>query len=228
MTDRYTRSLLSVIAIASTVLLTSCSNPDTSGGVTLSKGADDANEYPHGSCEGPGKNPHTYAHGCGWISVQEGTPYEGSYFIMPRADLSGAILFNAYLPGANLSGANLTGADLRVRSLINADLRDADLTGSDVRYVILTNAYLRGANLTRVRLNHSTLTVANLHKANLGRADLRDADLSGADLRDLDLRDLDLTGADLTGAHLYGVIANSSTICPNGINWGTAGNNCGF
>jgi len=43
MTDRYTRSLLSVIAVASTLLLTSCSNPDTSGGVTLSKGADDVN-----------------------------------------------------------------------------------------------------------------------------------------------------------------------------------------
>jgi len=43
MTDRYTRGLLGIIAVASTLLLTSCSNPDTSGGVTLSKGADDVN-----------------------------------------------------------------------------------------------------------------------------------------------------------------------------------------
>jgi len=44
MTDRYTRSLLSVIVVASTLIVTSCSNPDTSGGVALSKGgADDVN-----------------------------------------------------------------------------------------------------------------------------------------------------------------------------------------
>ena len=114
MTDRYTKGLLSVIAVASTLLLTSCSDPDTSGGVS----GDDANEFSHGSCEGPGKNPPDGYSGCGWISVNE-----NSYYIMP---------------GANLSGANLSGMDL---SRIGAD---------------------------------------------------------------------------------------SSTICPNGKNWGTPGNNCGF
>ena len=108
MTDRYTRSLLSVIAIASTLLLTSCSNPDTSGGVTLSKGADDANEFPHGDCRGPHKNTHDYDSGCGWIHVND-----HSYFIMP---------------GANLSRANLGGANLRGASLDSASLRDAFLS----------------------------------------------------------------------------------------------------
>ena len=138
MTDRYTRGWLSVIAVASTLLLTSCSNPDTSGGVTLSKGADDANEFPHGSCEGPGKNPHTYDQGCGWISV-----YEGSYYIMP---------------GAKLAYSNLSNADLSNANLCNADLWKADLTG----------------------------------------------------------------------AKFSGVTANSSTVCPNDIKWGTAGNDCPF
>ena len=124
MTDRYTKGLLSVIAVASTLLLTSCSDPDTSGGVS----GDDANEFSHGSCEGPGKNPPDGYSGCGWISVNE-----NSYYIMPGADLTGA-----NLRGANLTGANLTGMDL---SRIGAD---------------------------------------------------------------------------------------SSTICPNGKNWGTPGNNCGF
>ena len=91
MTDRYTKGLLSVIAVASTLLLNSCSNPDTSGGVTLSKGGvDDANEFPNGSCENPpdGGNGRWYS-ACGWISVNE-----GSYYIMPDAKLSHAVLVN--------------------------------------------------------------------------------------------------------------------------------------
>ena len=151
------------------LLLTSCSNPDTSGGVTLSKGADDANEFPHGSCKGPGKNPHNYDLGCGWI-----TAHEKSYFIMPGAILSGANLKYANLRYANLRGANLSGADLRHARLNCADLSYTDLSG----------------------------------------ANLRGADFLGENV--------------MCSADLYGVIANSSTICPNGINWGTAGNNCGF
>ena len=131
MTDRYTKGLLSVIAIASTVLLTSCSNPDTSGGVTLAQGADDGNEFPHGSCEGPHRNPHTYDHGCGWISVSE-----KSYYIMPGAILS----------RANLSRANLSGADLRGANLSYANLQSANLYGAN-RY---------GANLSGVIANSST------------------------------------------------------------------------
>jgi len=53
----------------------------------------------------------------------------------------------------------------------------------------------------------------------------------------LKLSGANLSGANLTGANIgtgwnlpfvSGVIADSSTICPNGIKWGTAGNNCGF
>ena len=60
------------------LLLTSCSNPDTSGGVTLSKGGDDGNEFPHGSCEGPHKNPPDGGSGCGWLSIDE-----TAYYIAP-------------------------------------------------------------------------------------------------------------------------------------------------
>ena len=59
---------------------------------------------------------------------------------------------------------------------------------------------------------------AILRYAGLWRAYLYDATLTGAYL----------SNADLTSANLSGVKANSSTICPNGINYGTSGNDCGF
>jgi len=117
MTDRYTRSLLSVIAIASTVLLTSCSNPDTSGGVTLSKGADDANEFPYGSCRGSGYQTHvTYATWCGWIK---------NYYILTGANLSGANLNLATFYHASLNGANL-------RNATDAYLQDVKVNSSTI------------------------------------------------------------------------------------------------
>ena len=158
MTDRYTKVLLGIIAVASTVLLTSCSNPDTSGGVTLSKDPHPKNApFPHGACD----DDHAFDErdtGCGWISVNE-----KSYYIKPYVNLIGADLNHANLIGANLSHAIL-------------------------RYADLSSAYLEGA-----KLNY--------------------ADLSGAKLRHAELRV---------------VFANSSTICPNGKYWGTAGNDCGF
>jgi hypothetical protein len=124
------------------LLLTSCSNPDTSGGVTLSRGGgDDANEFPHGSCEGQGKNPPGGRTGCGWIHVNE-----ESHYIMP----------SAHLRSANLRGAGLTDADLRYAELEDANLEDAilidaDLSGADLRYAELQGADLSGARLRDVR-----------------------------------------------------------------------------
>ena len=154
MTDRYTKCLLSVIAVASALLLTSCSNPDTSGGVTLSKDPHPKNApFPHGACN----DDHAFDErdtGCGWIN---------GYFIKPGADLS----------YANLIGANL-----------------------------------RGADLSRAKLNY--------------------AHLSGAWLEGAWLEGADLTGAMLEGADLRVVLANSSTICPNGKYWRTTGSDCPF
>ena len=59
-------------------------------------------------------------------------------------------------------------------------------------------------------------------------ADLSDAPLWSVKLQHANLSGADLTWSDLTNATLKGVKANSSTICPNGKKWGTAGNNCGF
>ena len=177
--------------ILSTLLLTSCSGPDSSGGVEFSK---TDNAFPYGDCRGSGyQTQSTEKTGCGWFMA-----HEKSYYIMPWADL-----FNAHLYGANLRNANLSNAGLVDAYLSNADLYDADLSGAD-----LSNADLSEANLSNAYLYGANLTHANLNDANLSNADLYGADLSNADLS--------------------GVLANSSTICPNGINWGTSGNNCPF
>ena len=132
--------------ILSTLLLTSCSGPDSSGGVVFSK---TDNSFPYGDCRGSGYQTHSPEKtGCGWL-----TAHEKSYYIMPWADLNDANLTGAILSGANLNAANLTAANL---------------------------------------------SYANLFKV------------------------------DLSGANLTGVKANSRTICPNGINYGTSGNDCGF
>ena len=138
MTDRYTKALLSVIVVASTLLLTSCSNPDTSGGVTVTMSRDNGSEFPNGSCEGEREFTDELNTGCGWMYA-----HKKRYYIQPYADLISAYLYRANLSGASLSDANLSHANL-------------------------------------------------------------------------------------SGADLSGVIANSRTTCPNGINWRTAGNDCGF
>ena len=119
--------------ILSTLLLTSCSGPDSSGGVEFSK---TANEFPYGNCYGPGYQPQQHLlTGCGWL-----TAHEKSYFIMPGANLSGANLSGANLSNAYLNFANLSGANLRLANLYNAivwhaNLYAADLSGANLRLV---------------------------------------------------------------------------------------------
>ena len=144
-----------ITLILSLLLLTSCSNPGTSGGVTLSRGGgDDANEFPNGSCEGQHENTPDLNTGCGWIHVNE-----GSHYIMPGADLS-----YANLNRANLSGAHLHGVNLQHAYLILANLTGVDLSSAQLYLTVLVSANLTGANL---------------EKATLREADLTDAELSG-------------------------------------------------
>ena len=132
-----------LILILSALFLTSCSNPDTSGGVTLSRGGDDANEFPYGSCDGQGVNELSGEWTrCGWISVNE-----NNYYIMPYAKLN-----NAILNYADLNYAELRYAILSYAKLIDADLRDANL-----REAILIDADLSAANLRGVEANSRTI-----------------------------------------------------------------------
>ena len=120
--------------ILSTLLLTSCSGPDSSGGVEFSK---TDNSFPYGDCRGPGYQTHsTERTGCGYFVSQNANP-ENSYYIMSNGNLSGANLIAANLNDATLGGANLTNANL-----VNANLSGANLaTGSGMGPVLLSGAY---------------------------------------------------------------------------------------
>ena len=177
--------------ILSTLLLTSCSGPDSSGGVEFSK---TDNAFPYGDCRGSGHQTHsTERTVCGWFTFDE-----INYFIGPHA----LDMIRVYLGGANLGGAYLKDTNLSYTNLSNADLSGATLTGG-LSFANLSGANLQNANLSNAGLNFASLSGANLSNANLSGAWLRTATLTG-------------------------VKANSSTICPNGKNWGTSGNNCGF
>ena len=140
--------------ILSTLLLTSCSGPDSSGGVEFSK---TDNAFPYGSCQGSGYQTHsTEKTGCGWITV-----YEKNYYIMPDANLTRADLSYANLNDANLTNANLTSANLNAylsyANLNDANLNWANLTGANLTGANLSGAYLINPNLSGVLVNSSTI-----------------------------------------------------------------------
>ena len=123
--------------ILSTLLLTSCSGPDSSGGVEFSK---TDNSFPYGDCQSYGSQTHsTDRTGCGWINVNE-----KSYYIMPGVDLS----------GANLSNVNLRSADngAGIPPIMGAKLKGANLSNTN-----LSGAWLSGANMVGVKPNSSTI-----------------------------------------------------------------------
>ncbi len=191
--------------------ITSCSNPETWDGVTLSRGCgnDSTNVFPYGSCEGPSADaPSSGKTGCGWMSATN-IPY----YIKPYADLRGAILTYA-----RLSGANLRNADLRDAYLAEADLSWAILIGADMRDMIASNA----------NLDEGDLMYADLSGASLRSSTLRYQRLDGAILRNADLRGANLMGAQFRPADLTGVKADRRTRCPNGLMRGDGSYDCGF
>ena len=150
------------------------------------------------------------------------------YLVGSGATLIGASLTGANLTGANLSGADLVGAILTYANLTGASLYNANLTGANLTNATLTNATLNNANLNNATLNNANLSGANLSDANLSGANLTGANLSGADLVGAIL-----TYANLYGANLYdatgigGVVWNEAT-CPNGIVYGSPGEDCDY
>jgi len=95
------------------------------------------------------------------------------------------------------------------------------ITVDEKNYYIMPNArFLSGPNLRLAYLPN-----ANLTNANLSKAILYDAILTGANLSHANLTGVILT---LIPQLPSGIKANSSTICPNGINYGTSGNDCPF
>ena len=109
-----------------------------------------------------------------------------------KADLSGAILNDAYIGVASLAGANLSGASLR----------GADLKGGQQYGVNLSKADLSYADLSWTELDGADLSGAILIGANLRGSSLGGVDLSGAILLDADLSGVDIRNAVLTGCYL--------------------------
>ena len=105
------RILFAIGIAVSALLLTSCTNPDTSGGVTLSKDPHPKNaDFPHGACDdGHGFDERNT--GCGWIGNQDVSP-ETKYYISPNAILAGQNLLGLNLSNANLNSANLSNTNL--------------------------------------------------------------------------------------------------------------------
>ena len=160
------RILFAIGIAVSALLLTSCTNPDTSGGVTMQKELglrSNSLPFPHGSCNGA----HAYDAsntGCGWITANE-----KSYYIEPNANLNGANLSGTDLTGANLSYAvlseSITPNPLHIANLTNANLVGANLSNGFLPWVDLSGANLSGANLSGAFLIGTNLMGANLTNA---------------------------------------------------------------
>ena len=101
----------------------------------------------------------------------------------------------------------------------------------ETKYYISPNAILAGQNLLGLNLSNanlkmSNLTNTNLSYANLSNANLTNTILTGANPTNAVLTGMNLTGMIFTGMKISDFNVNSSTICPNGIHYVTAGNNC--
>ena len=208
-----------LILILSAFLLTSCSNPDTSGGVTLSRGGDDANEFPHGSCEGKGKNPPGGSTGCGWVHSDKGsyylsscshpTWYEGCDAIKKIFPYGSCDSQSADAPSSGRTGCGwITVYDLNVAYrgqyiMPGVNLNGVLLNGLDLNYADLQNAKLRGTEMYGTQLREANLRGSDMKDAKLWKANLQNARLGHVTLTDADLRFADLRGASLGYATLY-------------------------
>lgn len=90
--------------------------------------------------------------------------------------------------------------------LERVDLRNAELDGITIQGACFAHANLAGASLVGASLVGATLADTILRGTDLTRANLRGADLTGADLTDARLRDADLDG----------VVADDTTVWPQG------------
>ena len=166
-----------IALILSLLLLTSCSNPDTSGGVTLSRGGggDWDNNFPNGSCKGPDRfDNHGSKTGCGWVHSDEGSHYITSCSNPETWD--GVTLSR----GCGNDSTNVFPYGSCEGSSYDAP-SDRKKTGC---------GWISAHGKT-----HYIMPYANLKNADLRHADLRHADLKWADLRGWDVRDADLDGA---------------------------------
>ena len=148
-----------------------------------------------------------------------------------------------YVQPLNLGGCVLNGLDFTAVSIAGgSNLAYAQLVGATITYKSLQSFFngsssqaastnFLGSNLTDASLAHSNLQGANFGQANLTGTDFTNANLVSVDFTKAISVDSDFTGAHLTSANFTGATVtnptySTSTICPNGIFFGTSGANC--
>ena len=224
-----------ITLILSAFLLTSCSNPDTSGGVTLQKspGEPDAVSESDGgtlfkprscrTCTRPQREPEPdpptstdeFPHGDCWKPhILGDTSKKTGCGYLPGRHLYVRTYPYNNLKGANLKGANLAGARLTRANLDGANLQGANLSGAQLAFADLSNANLSGANLSGAYLEGAFLRFSNLRGADLRNVNLMDSDFSSSDVRGANF-----SGASLGYAYYVGTKKDKSTVCANGRFW---------
>lgn len=141
-----------------------------------------------------------------------------------RRALQEGTLTEANLAGANLPHGTFARGQLNGVDFSNGQLQNAYFYDAQLQQASFANADLRDANFRAAQLAHGTFEGATLLNANFSRAMLIGAILRNADLRKAnfwrtDLRGADLQGARLDEASLIDVVADETTILPDGTAW---------
>ena len=165
--------------ILSTLLLTSCSGPDSSGGVEFSK---TANAFPYGDCRGSGYQTHsTERTGCGWQTYQTvSRPDPRCPTYGPNGP--GPMMPNQLSPDSPLCKPHTTSQTIYIKpglhiylfSAPTINLEGANLANSNLYNSILGGANLKWANLSGANISHSNLAEAQLIGTNFSNANLSD------------------------------------------------------
>jgi hypothetical protein len=225
---------LLAVALTTLLILASCSDSNTSTGVTAGRDAakeilpDDASGVHDGDAtvDDPTGPPVTDAGG-GRDGDGQGSDTNSSEFPDGSCEGPGNFTDNLNTGGAYLRDAILSCGWIYPNGKAYYIQPDANLNGAYLTGANLSYANLYDANLKRAYLTGANLSYANLYGAYLNGAYLTGANLTGANLIFANLRGADLSDANLRGVDLYGVFVDTSTICPNGKPWGIGGGgNC--
>lgn len=114
---------------------------------------------------------------------------------------------------------------------INCDLENLTVDGADISAdppttstaygpeIWLTGSTFTNVNFSNANFKYSHLKGATFTTSNLSGIVLIIADLTGATFTDVDLRGAQLGDAIVTGATFSGIAIDTTTVCPDNVNW---------
>jgi uncharacterized protein YjbI with pentapeptide repeats len=130
---------------------------------------------------------------------------------LKHLDLSGVKLNKATLAAAVLEGIDFSHA-----SLEHCYFFDAKLSGANFSRAKMTFANFRGARLSTTNFAEAELSNVNFARADLSGANLSNASLVGANFWRTNLSGANLDGANLVDASMIDVLADETTLLPDG------------